>query len=98
MSLFLTTEFQSFTFTKHLPDSNTVLIKSYFLFCCFATKNSENQMKTLKVELLQLQIDLKPSLSFLRSDFFVSASVCVSKGEGRGFNMTCGKYYQRKLN
>lgn len=59
MSLFLTTKYQSFTFTKKLPDGNTTIIKSYFLFCCFITKNSENQMKTLKVELLQLQIYLK---------------------------------------
>lgn len=87
MSLFLTTKYQSFIFTKNLPDSNTVFIKSYFLFRCFFTKNSENQMKTLKVELLQLQTDLKALLSFLRSDFFVS--VCVSMSvEGRAEGST----------
>lgn len=94
----LTTKYQSFTFTKNFRDSNTVLIKSYFLFCCFVTKNSENQIKTLEVELLQLQIYLKSSLSFLKCDFFVSVCVCVSKGEDGGFSMTCGKYYQTKFN
>lgn len=85
MSLFSTTKFQSFTITEHLPDSNIILIKSYILFCCFVTKDSENQMKSLKVELLQLQIDLKASLSFLRSDFFVSVCVCMSvKGRAEG--------------
>lgn len=94
----LTTKYQSFTFTKKLSDSNTVLIKSYFLFCCFVTKNSENQMKTLKVEQLQLQIYLKSSLSFLRTGFCVCKCVYVSKGEGRKFNVTCGKYYQTNFN